>query len=65
LKTDSKPGAIHHREHAGHAGVLFADEKRGRAATIAEEFEIDLPTAAADVRTFLTHLLAAKTIELS
>ncbi len=33
-------------------------------ATIAEEFEIDLPTAAADVRTFLTQLLAAKTIEL-
>ena len=35
--TDGKPGAIYHREHASHAGVFFADQKRGRAATVAED----------------------------
>src|SRR5579875_3706254 len=35
LQADGKPRAIHHREHARHALVLFADEKTGRAALVA------------------------------
>src|SRR5689334_5945772 len=36
LQTDRKSRAIHHREHAMHAGILFTDQKSGGAAGIAE-----------------------------
>src|ERR1700690_3906584 len=37
LQTDSEPRTVHHGEHAGHAGILFADNETGRAVTIAED----------------------------
>ena len=36
LQADRKPRAVHHGEHAGHAGILLADEVADRAALIAE-----------------------------
>src|SRR5450759_791071 len=35
LQADRKPRAVHHREHAEHALVLFADEVADRAALVA------------------------------
>ena len=36
LQTDRQPRPIHHGEHAGHAGILLADEVADGAALIAE-----------------------------
>ena len=36
LQADRESRAVHHGEHAGHTGILFADQKAGSAATIAE-----------------------------
>ena len=35
LQADGEAGAVHHREHAGHALVLFADEEADGAAVVA------------------------------
>ena len=37
LQADREPGAVHHGEHGGHAGILFADDEAGGAAVIAED----------------------------
>ena len=37
LQADREPGAVHHGEHGGHAGILFADDEAGGAAAIAED----------------------------
>ena len=36
LQADGEAGAVHHREHASHARILFADKVADRAAIIAE-----------------------------
>ena len=36
LQPDGKPGAVHHGEHARHAGIFLADQIAGGAAGIAE-----------------------------
>ena len=36
LHADRQPRAVHHGEHAGHAGILFADQKADGAAFVAE-----------------------------
>src|SRR5215469_5084802 len=36
LQTNGKPRTVHHREHAAHAGMLFADEKSDSAAGVAK-----------------------------
>ena len=36
LQPDAEPRPVHHGEHAGHAGVLFADDKARRPAVVAE-----------------------------
>ncbi len=35
LQADREPRQVHHREHAGEAAVLLADEIAGRAAVVA------------------------------
>ena len=36
LQADREPRAVHHREHAGHAGIFLADEVTDRAVVIAQ-----------------------------
>ena len=37
LQADCESGAIHHREHAGHAGIFLADQVAYRAVAIAHD----------------------------
>ena len=37
LQADRQPRPVHHGEHAGHAGILFADDEAGGAAVVAED----------------------------